>query len=195
MSAAGVRVDRSKLISLQDVPLPTSGKQMQSFLGFCNFFRKFIPAFATLSAPLDALRFQSSFLLNNIQAAAFVNLRNALFCAPLLAFPDFNRPFGLGTDASSVGLGCVLFQPTSDKWPDAPDSSCTVVSFFSRALSKSERNYSATKRELLAVVFGLDICRYYLWGGYSLCSPTTILCSFSSPGAMPRAFFNVGGIP
>ena len=108
-AGAGVRVDYTKLIGLDDVPIPSTAKQIQSFLGFCNFFRKFIPAFSTLSAPLGALRFLPGvFELDTVQLMAFENMKAALQSAPILALPDFTRPFGLATDASSTGVGCVL---------------------------------------------------------------------------------------
>ena len=151
-------------MGLNDVPPPTTGKQIQSFLGFCNFFRRYVPAMATIAAPLDSLRNLTHFHLNEVQLAAFSNLKGALLAAPVLAFPDFARPFGLATDASSVGLGVVLFQPAGPSFTSSPDKTSSIVAFFSRALNKSEQQYSTTKRELLAVVFGLQKCRYYLWG-------------------------------
>jgi len=81
-----------------------------------------------------------------------------LAACPALAFPDFDAPFCVATDASAAGIGAVLYQlePGSEKprW----------ISFQARALSKSERNYSATKRELLAIVFALRKFHYYVWG-------------------------------
>ena len=170
VSASGVSLDRSKLIHLEAVPLPATAKQMQAFLGFANFFRRFVPAFSTIASPLDALRHVPTFQLDQDQQAAFFALKRALLSAPLLSFPDFNRPFALATDASATGIGAVLLQPSpgTNAWPDIIDSTCNIVAFFSRALSTSERNYAANKRELLAVVFGLEKCRYYLWGRHFL---------------------------
>eukprot|EP00697_Spironema_sp_BW2_P013001 gnl/Spiro4/29725_TR14599_c0_g1_i1.p1 gnl/Spiro4/29725_TR14599_c0_g1~~gnl/Spiro4/29725_TR14599_c0_g1_i1.p1 ORF type:complete len:1590 (-),score=337.19 gnl/Spiro4/29725_TR14599_c0_g1_i1:22-4635(-) len=166
ISPAGVSIDPTKLAGIEDVPAPETAKQMQSFLGFANFFRRHIPAFATLAAPLDPLRQQSHFRLNEEQLRAFAALKCALQHASTLALPDFSRPFALLTDASSTGVGAVLIQPPPDSpdFPNPPDHTCPVVAFFSRALTKSERNYATNKRELLAVVFGLKKCRYYLWG-------------------------------
>jgi transposase InsO family protein len=164
ISQHGVSIDRRKLVDLEDVPPPTTGKQVQAFLGFCNFFRRHIPAYATLAAPLDELRNVERVTCTTKQEESFYSLKNALLTPSALAFPDFTRPFALATDASSVGIGGILFQPPSDSWSGPPDESCSTISFFSRSLSKSERNYSATKRELLAVIYALDKCRYYLWG-------------------------------
>ena len=109
----------------------------------------------------------SAFSLNEMQQRAFQSLKVGLLNAPPLSFPHFECPFGLATDAPSVGLGCVLFQPSTDDaqaWSGTLDDKSMVISFHSRALSKSERAYSATKRELLVVVFSLDKCRFYVWG-------------------------------
>ena len=84
----------------------------------------------------------------------------------MLHFPDFTQPFALITDASSTGIGAVLIQPPSgvSSFPDTPVETSRVIAFFSRALTKSERNYATNRRELLAVVFGLEKSRFYLWG-------------------------------
>ena len=167
ISSQGVSVDRSKLIGLADVPVPSSGKEMQAFLGFCNYFRRHVPGFASLSAPLDALRHCAEFSLSDSQNAAYKNLIEVLLDAPILSLPDFSRPFGLATDASATGLGACLLQPSSPHavWNSHPmESNSLLLAFFSRVLSKSERSYSATHRELLAIVFGLKKCRHYLWG-------------------------------
>src|SRR5690606_28290624 len=76
----------------------------------------------------------------------------------ILSFPDFNIPFCVATDASNVGVGAVLYQVVegerSPKW----------ISFVARSLQKSERRYSATKKELLGIVFALKRFHTYLWG-------------------------------
>ena len=166
ISAQGVHVDRSKLIGMSDVPLPCTGKEMQAFLGFCNYFRRHVPGVATLSAPLDVLRHAVKFTLHDDQVAAYRSLVDMLQQTPILALPDFSRSFGLATDASSTGLGACLIQPpmAQSTWGPLPDQFSQHIAFFSRTLSKSERSYSATHRELLAIIFGLKKCRYYLWG-------------------------------
>ena len=87
---------------------------------------------------------------------AFCNLKNRLTSAPILALPDWPKPFVLDTDASDMGVGAVLSQVNG--------CNETVVAYGSRTLSKSERNYYATKKELLAVVVFLEHFRPYLLG-------------------------------
>ncbi len=135
---------------------------MQAFLGMVNFVRAFIPCLATLAAPLDALRLTKSIDLNDRSVwtescdEAFVAIKKALAAAPVLAKPDWAAPFYVATDASAVGLGAVLFQGSRD--------SPRYIVCVSRALSASERNYSATKRELLGLIFAVRKLRLYLAG-------------------------------
>ena len=87
---------------------------------------------------------------------AFCNLKNRLTSATILALSDWSKPFVLDTDASNMGVGAVLFQLNG--------CNETVVAYGSRTLSKSEQNYCATKKELLAVVEFLEHFRPYLLG-------------------------------
>ena len=82
-----------------------------------------MPGFATLSAPLDVLRHAVKFTLHDDQVAAYRSLVDMLQQAPILALPDFSRPFGLATDASSTGLGACLIQPpmSQSSWGPLPD--------------------------------------------------------------------------
>ena len=86
-----------------------------------------------------------------------MRLRKALVSAPILAFPDCSRMFILDTDASNQGIGAVLSQEHDDGLEH-------VVAYASRALSKAERKYSVTRKELLAVVSFLHHFRPYLLG-------------------------------
>ena len=89
--------------------------------------------------------------------AAFDYLKSCLITAPVLTYPDFNRNFVLETDASIAGLGAILSQIQED-------GKLHPLAYASRSLSKSEKNYSATDLETLAVVWGVTHFRYYLYG-------------------------------
>lgn len=156
----GRAVDPHRVANVAEWPVPTHGKQLQHYLGFANYFREHIPRMSTLTAPLDALRNLQD-LRPHWTAAhdeSFARLKDMLAECPPLAHPDFEAPFYVGTDASAAGIGAVLYQldPGSQRprW----------ISFQARALSKSERNYSATKRELLAIIFALQKFHHYIWG-------------------------------
>jgi len=80
-----------------------------------------------------------------------------------LHFPDFDRKFSVATDASDMGIGAVLYQLQDSSKEDSPSNRFYNL-FAARALHASERNYSASKKEMLAVVFALKRFHYYLWG-------------------------------
>jgi hypothetical protein len=153
VSGHGIRVAGARVMDIQAVPRPESGRQMQSFLGMINFVRSFIPCLATLAAPLDGLRTLNTINLKDPLVwtlkceAAFLAIKDAVAAAPVLAKPKWAEPFFVATDASSVGVGAVLFQGSRD----LP----RYIVCVSRSLTPSERNYSATKKELLGMIFAL----------------------------------------
>jgi hypothetical protein len=157
----GKRVDPKKLVNIDDWQPPTTGKQVQSYMGTFNFFREYMPLISTIAAPLDALRNKAGpFELNNLQLKCFNALKNVLVQSPILYFPDFSQDFLVATDASNVGIGAVLYQLPE---PDNPKS-IRYISFVARSLQERERKYSATQKELLGIVFALKKLHYYLWG-------------------------------
>ena len=102
--------------------------------------------FATIAKPLYRLTEKNVvFRWTDETQAAFVELLHCLVTAPTLAFPDYDMPFILDTDASNVGVGAVLSQHQRD------ESKC-VIAYGSRTLSFPERRYCVTRRELLAVI-------------------------------------------
>lgn len=158
----GKRIDPNKLANINEWLPPTTGKQVMSYMGTFNFFRDYVPLISTISAPLDALRnTPGTFKLNKLQLRCFNTLKNLLVSAPILHYADFSLPFYVATDASNFGIGVVLYQlPDGEKNP----KNIRYIAFVARSLQPSERNYSATQRELLAIVFALKKLHYYLWG-------------------------------
>jgi transposase InsO family protein len=130
-----------------------------AFLGFVNYLRDYVPLFASLTAPLEPLR-----KLKRIGTAwtpqcqsAFDSIREILSSAPALQFPLDSLQLVVAVDASQLGVAAVLFQelPTGEK---------RYITFVSKSLNKAQRNYPATRRELLAIVFALQRLREYLYG-------------------------------
>jgi hypothetical protein len=150
------------LIRIDDWKYPTTGKQIQRHLGVFNFFRDVIPLYSRLSSPLDALRNSADLtkIWTSSHAKAYDQIRAALHSQTVLSFPDFSKPFKVGTDASDKGLGAILYQDG--------DTTPNYICFAARSLTEAERGkgYSATKRELAAVVFALSKFRYYIWGSH-----------------------------
>eukprot|EP00731_Ephydatia_muelleri_P002128 Em0001g2128a len=154
----GLQVDPDKVGKVASWPVPQSAQQVQQFLGFANYYRRFIQGFAEVAKPLHRLTEHAvNFSWTAECQEAFENLRSRLTRAPILAFPDYTLPFVLDTDASDLGIGAVLSQVSSLGQEQ-------VVAYGSRLLSKAERNYSVTRRELLAVVTFIRLFRPYLLG-------------------------------
>ena len=158
VSSKGVHTDPSKIKAVQDLPPPTDLDKLRSFLGLAGYYRRFIPQFATMAAPLTELTKKGiPFKWTEQHQTAFETLRALLCSAPILAYPQFDRPFILQTDASNVGLGAVLAQ-LDDNGHER------VVSYASRTLSPREQNYSTMEKEALAIVFATQHFRVYLVG-------------------------------
>jgi hypothetical protein len=164
INTEGKRVDPNKLVNINDWQPPTTGKQVQSYMGTFNFFREYMPLISTVAAPLDALRnVAGPFVLNKLQLRCFNALKNILARAPILSFPDFSLPFYVATDASNVGIGAVCYQLPGGE--DDPKN-IRYISFVARSLQERERRYSTTQKELLGIVFALKKLHFYLWGNH-----------------------------
>eukprot|EP00455_Lapot_gusevi_P008523 TRINITY_DN1372_c0_g2_i1.p1 TRINITY_DN1372_c0_g2~~TRINITY_DN1372_c0_g2_i1.p1 ORF type:complete len:829 (+),score=-144.52 TRINITY_DN1372_c0_g2_i1:148-2487(+) len=156
----GVRVDPNKQKKIKDWPNPKDKKQLEKFLGLCNYLRDHIPRYTQLTHTLNQLRGRASFDWKPEHTQAFEALKEACSRSFVLNYPSWNKKFCLVTDASTTGIGAVLFQP--DKQGDMPNST-NIISFRSRSLDKWERSYSAYKLELLAVVYSLKQFHDFLY--------------------------------
>ncbi|KAL0149320.1 hypothetical protein M9458_055358, partial [Cirrhinus mrigala] len=159
VSAEGMRMDPEKIKAVVDWPSPDSRKALQRFLGFANFYRRFIRNYSQLAAPLTALTSpRMAFRWSDAAEAAFANLKRRFVSAPILVTPDPSRQFVVEVDASEVGVGAVLSQrsPSDDKMHPC--------AFFSHRLSSAESNYDIGNRELLAVKLALEEWRHWLEG-------------------------------
>ena len=139
--------------------VPKSKKQVQALLGLCNFYRPFIENYAEIVHPLteikknkDARKFQFS----GDCFKALENIKQAFRKKPILVTPQWDKPFVVSTDASSIALGACLMQEH--------DGILHPIQYLSRNLSKTERNYSTIERECLAIVWSLQKFQKYLLG-------------------------------
>ena len=157
ISTEGIQPDPVKLEAVTQWPVPVSKDGVQSFLGFVSYYRRYVKNFSLLAEPLINLtRKNVKFRWDADCEGAFKKLRDALVDYPILAYPDFTQPFVLTTDASGTGIGAVLSQGQGKQEK--------VVAFASRTLNKAERNYSATERECLGIVWATEHFEYYLLG-------------------------------
>lgn len=115
VGADGVHTDPAKTEKVATWPVPTSKREVQQFLGLANYYRRFVKDFATVAKPLHYLTEKTAKFEWTQQAqSAFEELRHRLVTAPVLAFPDYSKPFTLDTDASETGMGAVLSQLRED---------------------------------------------------------------------------------
>ena len=154
-----VQMDPAKVSAVAAWPIPESRKQLQRFLGFANFYRRFIRGYSTVAAPLTALTSSKMpFCWSSTAAAAFQALKARFTSAPILRMPDPARQYVVEVDASDIGVGAVLSQRAAD------DQKLHPCAFFSRRLSPAEMNYDIGNRELLAVKLALEEWRHWLEG-------------------------------
>ncbi|CAL2246946.1 unnamed protein product [Prunus armeniaca] len=153
----GIEVDKSKVELVSSLPLPTTVREVHSFLGHAGFYRRFIKDFSKISRPLcRLLQKDATFDMNEECVVAFNKLKELLSTAPVIMPPNWSLPFELMCDASDYAVGAVLGQRVN-KVP-------YVIYYASRTLNDAQLNYSTTKKELLAVVFALEKFRSYLIG-------------------------------
>ncbi|XP_029732414.2 uncharacterized protein LOC109415089 [Aedes albopictus] len=153
----GWKVDDEKIACIVKYPTPTNRKEVQRFLGLCNWYRRFIAEFSRIAAPLTELtKTKAKFRWTAKAEEAALNLKAALVSAPVLIMPDYNKPFSVACDASDIAIGAVLTQEV--------DGEEHPVSYFSQKLSSSERKYSVTERECLAVIRAVEKFRGYIEG-------------------------------
>jgi len=156
-SGEGVATDPSKIELVKVWPTPLDVKEVRSFLGLASYYRRFVPTFAEIAAPLHALTAKSKqFDWTPSCDQAFVRLKYALISSPTLAMPNDADPFLLDTDACDVSIGAVLSQ--------VQNGVERVIAYASRSLSKPKRNYCVTRKELLAIVCYTKTFRQYLLG-------------------------------
>jgi hypothetical protein len=107
----GVSTDSSKVRDVQNWPSPQSVKEVRSFLGLVGYYRRFVQHFGMIAKPLtELLKKGSLFIWTEACETAFQLLKKALMTAPVLALPDFSKPFVVETDASDTSIGAVLQQ-------------------------------------------------------------------------------------
>ena len=123
-----------------------------------SYYRRFIPGFAKIAAPLHHLTAKDvTFSWSPDAESAFITLNGKLVTSPVLAYPRFGESFTMETDASILGLGAVLSQKQED-------GKLHPIAFASGALNRAEKNYSVTELETLAVVWAFFHFHSYLYG-------------------------------
>ncbi len=158
ISNKGISMDKNKVEVIVNWPVPSSIKALQSFLGFGNFYRRFIASYSSLARPLfDLLKKNAVFEWNNECKQAFAFLKKAFSSAPVLAYYQNGFQCVLETDASDFAIAAVLSQFDKNK-------QLHPVAFYSRTMLEAERNYEIYDKELLAICAAFKEWRSYLQG-------------------------------
>ena len=155
ISKYGMKMDKGRVAAIKEMEYPKNKKGLQAFLGAINYYRMFIENLGDIADPLyELLRKNAKYIWSERQSEAVDTLKQKLVEAPILVYPDFSKKFIIHTDASLKGIGAVLMQ--------VHDETLKPISYVSKCLNEAQRKYSATKREALALIFGLEQFRHLI---------------------------------
>ena len=148
--------DRKICDMVQECPEPHTVKEVRRFIGLSGFYRIFIQNYSLIARPLHNLtKADHEFVWDELCMRAFEKLKNALCNPPVLAHPDFRKPFVLYTDSSNYAAGFCLCQIGNDKEEH-------VIAYGGRSYLKYQLNYAITEKEMLASYLGVIHFDYYL---------------------------------
>jgi RNase H-like domain found in reverse transcriptase len=152
-------MDPLKVARVAEWPIPKNKKEVQQFLGFTNFYRRFIQDFSHHArAMFDLTGANTPFKWGTEQQMAFDKLHESITSTPVLAFADDSKPFRVKADSLDFATGAVLSQQldSDGKWHPIP--------FYSKSLNAVERNYEIHDKEMLVIIHALEEWRYFLEG-------------------------------
>lgn len=154
----GLHVDETKMKYINEWPTPTNRKDIQRFLGLCNWYRRHIKNFSQISAPLSALlskKYATKIVWSEECEKSFKKLKDVLTRPPVLRRPIWNSPMILLCDASDIGVGAALTQidETGAEY---------VIEYYSAKLNENEKKFSPTEKECLAVIKAIEHFRPFI---------------------------------
>ena len=152
ISANGVVTDPKKVEAMLSWPIPKNIKALRGFLGLTGYYRKFVKSYGEISRPLTNLLKKNKFSWNEAATLAFEQLKAATSSTPVLALPNFNKPFIVETDASQSGIGVVLMHENRP------------IAYISKTLPPTKHALSTYEKELWALVYAVHKWRPYLLG-------------------------------
>jgi hypothetical protein len=165
MSPKGLRMDEKKIAAVRDWPVPRKIKEVQLFLRFANFYRRYIFGYSDIVVPLNALtRKNSPWNWNSGCQRAFKHLKQSFTTKPVLTHWEPDSQLIVKSDASDYAFAAVLSRICSD-------GELRPIAYHSRTLQAAELNYNTHDKELLAIHEAFKIWRHYLEG-----SPIPIIC-------------------
>ncbi len=153
-----VAMDPVKVQGVTDWPQPAKVKDVQSFIGFMNFYQRFICDFSEIAHPLHMLTQKlKDWSWGAAEQQAFDVLKSTITSTPMLTFPSKSGPFCLECNASNFTMGAVLSQQQEDRL-------FHPIGFMSKSFSDMERNYQIHNKEMLAIMCTLEEWRHFLEG-------------------------------
>ncbi|QRW26433.1 Reverse transcriptase (RNA-dependent DNA polymerase) [Rhizoctonia solani] len=156
ISPAGFSMDQKKIEAITTWPTPKTVKQVQAFLGFVNYLRRFIPNFSSVACPLHNLtKKETPWSWGDPKEVAFQELKSLVTKSPVLIHSNPNLPYYLETDASGVAMGAILSQ-------QGEDNRLHPVAYMSKSFSGAKANYDMHNKELLAIIKALEEWRIFL---------------------------------
>ena len=157
VSEKGMEVNPESVEGIVKMTFPKTTREVRRFIGMCSFYRKFIPDFAKIAAPLTSLQSKIvKYVWTPECQEAFEQLKQKLTSTPVLRKADLKKEFELHTDASDCHVGAVLMQKEED--------GLHPIGYFSKKLLRCERRYSVTDKEALGIVKATRFFHHYLWG-------------------------------
>lgn len=179
----GLSIDAAKLEPILNYPRPKTIRDVRRLMGLMGFYQKFITRYSHVTSPItDLLKKSKKFKWNDEAENALNELKSILTSAPVLANPDYTRPFFIETDASQLAVGAALLQEF--------DEGKRIIGYFSKKLTNTQRKYSATEKECLAVLLAIENFRHYIEGSVFTvitdCKSLTWLFSLSATSANSR---------
>jgi hypothetical protein len=157
ISHCHIQPSTEKVKDLNKFQTPLNYSQIHSFIGLASYYRKFVKNFASIISPLLRAAQNKHITWTEECQNAFNAIKMSLQAEPILKLPDFTKSFSLNTDACKYGVGAVLTQTHAGQ--EHP------VAYYSKHLTRAQRNYSTTERELLAIVLSVQHFKQFLYGG------------------------------
>lgn len=154
----GIHKEDQKIEAIKQMPRPKNLSEIRAFTGMINYYGRFIPNLSTILRPLNALlRKDTPFIWSKEYEAAFCQAKEAFISNRVLVYFNPKLPLVLATDASSYGVGAVLYH----RYPDGPEG---VIQFASQTFSETQRKYSQIDKEAYAIIYGVKKFFQYLYG-------------------------------
>lgn len=159
ISKDGISPDTDRIKPILEYPAPNCVKSTRRLLGMAGWFRKFVPNFANIAAPISQLlkKTRAKFMWTSEAQEGFETLKKALSSPPVLATPNYNREFTIVCDASQNGLGAAILQKDEENNERA-------IAYMSQKLTPAQQKYHVTEKECLAVLTAINKFRPYIEG-------------------------------